>query len=316
LASDTLPASTVPRRAKPAASRRGRSGLGRIEARDGWLLIAPFLIGILAFRAGPMLYSLWIMTQDWNLITPPRAVGPANLQRLVADPLVRVSLWNTAYYTFLGVPLRLAAAFALAVALNQRLRGTRILRTIFYLPVLVPAVANAVVWLQLLQPEYGLLNELLRWVGLPGVKWLYDPLAAKPALILMSLWGIGPQMVIFLASLQNVPAEMLEAAEIDGAGAWARFLQVTVPMVSPVILLNLTMGIIGSFQVFTSALVMTRGGPQNATLFMVLYLYDTGFTLFRMGYASTLAWLLFLIIMAVTGIQLRITNRWVYYEKL
>lgn len=314
MATDSLPASSVPRGKASAATHRRRSGLGRIEARDGWLMAAPFLIGVVAFWAGPMFYSLYLITQQWNLITPPMPIGLGNLQQLFADPRVGIALWNTAYYTFLGVPLRLAAAFALALALNQRLRGLPLLRAVFYVPAIVPAVASSVIWLQLLNPEYGLVNAILQWFGLPAVAWLYQPMAAKPAFILMSLWGIGPQMIIFLAALQNTPRELLEAAEIDGAGSWARFTHVTIPIVSPVILFNLTMGIIGSFQVFTSALVMTRGGPQNATLFMVLYIYDTAFTLFRMGYSAALAWLLFLIIMAVTFVQWRITNRWVYYE--
>ncbi|MGQ9681725.1 MAG: carbohydrate ABC transporter permease [Anaerolineae bacterium] len=314
MASNSLPINRVLGDKALPSTRRRRSGLGRIETRDGWLMALPFLIGVAAFWAGPMLYSLFIITQQWNLITPPKPIGLGNLQQLMADPLVGIALWNTAYYTFLGVPLRLVAAFALALALNQPLRGRALLRAIFYVPAIVPAVANSVVWLQLLNPEYGLVNAILRSLGLPAVAWLYEPMAAKPAFIFMSLWGIGPQMIIFLAALQDTPREMLEAAEIDGAGVWARFAHVTVPVVSPVILFNLTMGIIGSFQVFTSALVMTRGGPQNATLFMVLYIYDTAFTLFRMGYSAALAWLLFLIIMAVTFVQLRITNRWVYYE--
>lgn len=314
MATDSLPANSVPRGKASAATHRRRSGLGRIEVRDGWLMAAPFLIGVVAFWAGPMFYSLYLITQQWNLITPPMPIGLGNLQQLFADPRVGIALWNTAYYTFLGVPLRLAAAFALALALNQRLRGLPLLRAVFYVPAIVPAVASSVIWLQLLNPEYGLVNAILQWFGLPAVAWLYQPMAAKPAFILMSLWGIGPQMIIFLAALQNTPRELLEAAEIDGAGSWARFTHVTIPIVSPVILFNLTMGIIGSFQVFTSALVMTRGGPQNATLFMVLYIYDTAFSLFRMGYSAALAWLLFLIIMAVTFVQWRITNRWVYYE--
>jgi len=314
LSTNSRPASSIAIPKTKARIRRRHSGLSRLEARDGWLSLTPFLLGVLLFWIGPMLFSLVMVTQEWKLVVPPKYIGLGNFQRLIHDPMVGVALWNTAYYTFLGVPLRLATAFALAMALNQGLRGTSILRTIFYLPVLLPAVANAVIWMQILTPDGGILNTILGWLGLPAVAWLYNPPLAKPVFIGISLWGVGPEMIIFLAALQNTPQEMLEAAKIDGAGAWARFVHITIPMVSPVILLNLTMGIIGSFQVFSMAKIMTNGGPQNATLFMVLYLYDTAWTLFRMGYACVLAWLLFAIIMVVTIIQLRITNRWVYYE--
>lgn len=314
MSTNSRPASSIAIPKTKARIRRRHSGLSRVEARDGWLSLTPFLLGVLLFWIGPMLFSLVMVTQEWKLVVPPKYIGLGNFQRLIHDPMVGVALWNTAYYTFLGVPLRLATAFALAMALNQGLRGTSILRTIFYLPVLLPAVANAVIWMQILTPDGGILNTILGWLGLPAVAWLYNPPLAKPVFIGISLWGVGPEMIIFLAALQNTPQEMLEAAKIDGAGAWARFVHITIPMVSPVILLNLTMGIIGSFQVFSMAKIMTNGGPQNATLFMVLYLYDTAWTLFRMGYACVLAWLLFAIIMVVTIIQLRITNRWVYYE--
>ncbi|MBM4431465.1 MAG: sugar ABC transporter permease [Chloroflexi bacterium] len=311
---NSRPASSIAIPKTKARIRRRHFGLSRLEARDGWLSLMPFLLGVLLFWVGPMLFSLVMVTQEWKLVVPPKYIGLGNFQRLIHDPMVGVALWNTAYYTFLGVPLRLATAFALAMALNQGLRGTSILRTIFYLPVLLPAVANAVIWMQILTPDGGILNTILGRLGLPAVAWLYNPPLAKPVFIGISLWGVGPEMIIFLAALQNTPQEMLEAAKIDGAGAWARFVHITIPMVSPVILLNLTMGIIGSFQVFSMAKIMTNGGPQNATLFMVLYLYDTAWTLFRMGYACVLAWLLFAIIMVVTIIQLRITNRWIYYE--
>ncbi len=274
----------------------------------------PFILGVLLFWVGPMLYSLFLVTQEWDMIVPPQFVGLGNFRRLLEDPLVGQALWNTVYYTFIGVPLQLIVAFALAVTLNQKLRGESIYRTIFYLPAITPAVASAVVWTQMFNTDFGVINSFLRTFGVEPIKWLWDPKIAKPAFILMSLWAVGPQTVIFLTGLQSVPQVLMEAAHIDGAGSWSRFWNVTVPMVSPVILFNLVMGIIGSFQVFTSAFVMTAGGPQNATLFMVLYLYQNGFRFFRMGYAATLAWVLFAIIMAFTMIQLRIAGRWVYYE--
>ena len=177
-----------------------------------------------------------------------------------------------------------------------------------------PPVAFAVVWIQILNPEFGVLNEVLHWFGLGPVNWLFQPAWAKPALIIMSLWLTGFQMIIFLAGLQGVPQELQEAAEIDGANAWRRFINVTIPIISPIIFFNMIIGIIGSFQIFTAVFIMTDGGPQNATLFMVLYLYRNAFELFRMGYAASLAWILFLIIMVFTGIQFLFANRWVHYE--
>jgi multiple sugar transport system permease protein len=261
-----------------------------------------------------MLYSLYLVTQDWNLITAPKFVGLNNFTRLMEDPLVAKSLGNTAYFTFIGVPLQLLVAFALALMLNQNVRGLSFYRTIYYLPSITPAVAFAVVWIQILNPEFGVLNNILGYFGVAPIKWLFDPAWSKPAFILMSLWLTGFQMVIFLAGLQGVPKELNDAAAIDGANAWNRFLNVTVPIISPVIFFNLIIGIIGSFQVFTSAFIMTRGGPQDSTLFLVLYIYRNAFEYFRMGYAATLAWLLFVIIMLFTAIQFFLANRWVHYE--
>lgn len=261
-----------------------------------------------------MLYSIYLVAHDWNMITPPEFVGLKNFNRVLADPLVSKSLVNTAYYTFFGVPLQLLVAFSLAVMLNQNVRGLGIYRTVYYLPSITPAVAFAVVWIQILNPEFGVLNTILSWVGLGPINWLFNPAWSKPAFILMSLWLTGFQMIIFLAGLQGVPKELQEAAEIDGANTWRRFLSVTIPIISPIIFFNLIIGIIGSFQVFTSAFIMTKGGPQDSTLFMVLYIYRNAFELFKMGYAAALAWMLFLIIMCFTAIQFFFANRWVYYE--
>jgi multiple sugar transport system permease protein len=284
------------------------------DLRDGLLYTSPFLLGVLFLWVGPMLYSLYLMTQDWNLITDPKFVGLRNFERALEDPLVIKSLGNTAYYTFIGVPLQLFVAFGLALMLNQSVKGLSLYRTIYYLPSITPAVAFAVVWIQILNPEFGVLNNILGYVGIGPIKWLFDPAWSKPAFILMSLWLTGFQMIIFLAGLQGVPRELKDAAAIDGANTWGRFWNVTVPIISPVIFFNLIIGIIGSFQVFTSAFIMTRGGPQDSTLFLVLYIYRNAFEYFRMGYAATLAWLLFLIIMIFTAIQFFFANRWVYYE--
>lgn len=290
------------------------SAARRRDLFDGLLFTAPYVLGVVLLWMGPMLYSLFLVTQNWNLITAPEFVGLQNFERMLRDPLVRKALSNTAFYTFLGVPLQLATAFSLALLLNQDIKGQSVFRTIYYLPSITPAVASAVVWVQILNPQWGVLNEILRLFGIAPIKWLFDPTWVKPAFILMSLWSVGPGMIIFLAGLQSVPKEVIEAAQIDGANTWRRFWNVTVPVISPVVFFNLVMGIIGSFQVFTAAFIMTDGGPQNATLFMVLWIYRNAFELFKMGYAATLAWALFLIIMVFTVLQFSVANRWVYYE--
>ncbi|MBI2940600.1 MAG: sugar ABC transporter permease, partial [Chloroflexi bacterium] len=280
-----------------------------------YLLASPFILGLLIFVAFPMGYSVWLVLHSWDLLSPPEFIGLENISRMLKDPQLEISLANTAFYSFLGVPLHLAVAFALAMLLDQPLRGRDLFRTGFYLPSITPAVATAVLWARIFHPEFGILNEVIGWFGVPPQKWLFEPELAKPAFILMGFSHIGPQMVIFLAGLQSVPATLMEAAGIDGASAWQRFRHITIPMISPVILFNLVVGIIGSFQVFTSALIMTNGGPQNATLFAVLYIYRNGFQYFKMGYAASLAWLLFTIIVSFTVVQFLLSRHWVYYEE-
>lgn len=281
----------------------------------GYIFISPWLIGFLIFTLGPVIASFLLSFTDYELVTPPRWIGLKNYITLLKDDrLFWVSLYNSAYYTFFSVPLGIIVAFALAMLLNLKLPGITIYRTIFYLPVVTSGVAVALLWIWLFNPQFGLINFLLRSIGLPGPGWLVDPAWAKPAFVLMSLWGVGGTVVIFLAGLQGVPRSLYEAAAVDGANAWHRFWNITVPMMSPVIFFNLIMGIIGSFQVFTQAYVMTGGGPQDATLFYVLYLFKQGFGMFRMGYAAAMAWILFVIILVLTLIQLKLAQRWVYYE--
>lgn len=295
-------------------TRRRAHGLLWREAIEGWLYLLPWLLGFVVFTAGPMVASAIISFTQWEILTPPKWVGLANYTRLFTDSLFWLSLWNTVYYSVLGVPIYLAAALAMALLLNLELRGVAIYRTIYFLPSLTPAVANAVLWVWIFNPDFGLANGLLNAVGLPGQKWLFDARLAKLCFILMGLWGAGQQMIIFLAGLQGVPAQLYEAASIDGANNWQRFRYITIPMLSPAILFNLVIGIIGSFQVFTTAFIATNGGPQNATLFYVLYLYRNAFDYFKMGYASALAWVLFLIVLALTLVQFRVAKRFVYYE--
>ncbi|MBX3000497.1 MAG: sugar ABC transporter permease [Caldilineaceae bacterium] len=281
---------------------------------DGYLFIAPWLIGFVLWVAFPMIASIGLSFMEWDLFSNPRWVGTRNFEQLFTNRLVGVSLWNTAYYTFISVPLSLIVALASAMLLTMQIRFQSFFRTFFYLPSVIPAVSMAVLWFWIFNPEMGLANSLLRLLGLPTSQWIYDANTSKPSFILMSLWGIGNPMVIFLAGLQGIPTSLYEAAEIDGASWWDSFRAVTLPMLSPVILFNLVLGIIGSFQVFTNAFLMTNGGPQHSTLFTVLYLYRLGFEQFRMGFASALAWLLFVIILIFTLIQLRLSDAWVYYE--
>lgn len=294
---------------------RRHSRLAIREAVDGYIFILPWLLGFVIWTAGPMLASFVLAFMRWNLFAAPTWIGLENVKQLFSNRLVGLSLWNTAYYTFLSVPLRIIASLVLALLCVQEMRFRAWFRTFFYLPSVTPAVAMAIVWFWILNPEVGLANALLRRLGLPPSQWIWSPKTSKSTFVLMQMWGAGGNtMVIFLAGLQNIPQSLYEAAQIDGAGYWAQFRNVTLPMLSPVMLFNLVMGIIGSFQVFTGAFLMTGGGPANSTLFTVLYLYRLAFEQFNMGFASALAWLLFLVILVFTLIQLRLSESWVYYE--
>lgn len=286
----------------------------RREAVDGYLFIAPWLFGFVVFVSGPMIASLVLSFMQWDLFSDPHWIGFGNYRRLTDDPLVITSLRNTAYFTFLSVPINLFVALTAALLLNTNMKGQPLFRTAFYLPSIMPAVANAVLWFWILNPNVGLANALLRLVGLPESQWLFDTDTAKPAFVLISVWGVGNTMIIFLAGLQGIPTSLYDAAHIDGANAFQRLRAVTLPMLSPVILFNMVLGVIGTFQVFTSAYLMTGGGPNNATLFSVLYLYRLAFEQFQMGYAASYAWLIFVIILFFTLIQLWSSKRWTYYE--
>jgi multiple sugar transport system permease protein len=286
------------------------------------VFIAPWFAGFLLFTAGPMAASLLISFHSWSLLSAPEWVGLENFHRiLVEDPLFLRSVGNTLYYTVFSVPLGILAGLSLALLMNRRLPGLGAFRTVVFLPSITNIVAVSVLWLWVFNPEFGLINAVLRMFGIDGVYWLQSETWAKPALILMSLWGAGGSAVIFLAALQGIPRELHEAAALDGAGTLRRFLHVTFPMISPALFFSLVIGIIGSFQVFAQAYVMTgtaqpgsEGGPNNATLFLVLYLYKKAFQEFQMGYAAALAWVLFFIILAFTVVQTRLSKRWVYYE--
>lgn len=282
---------------------------------EGYLFISPWIVGFILFTAGPVVASLGLSFYQWSLIRPPRFVGLENYVTMFTnDPLFWQSLRVTLLYVAVAVPLQIAFALFLAILLNQKVRAIPVFRTIFYLPSVVSGVAIAVLWLWLYQPELGLINDLLSKVGIDGPAWLISKLWALPAIIGASLWTVGGTMIIFLAGLQDMPQHLYEAAALDGAGEWAKFRHVTLPMLSPVIFFNLVLGLIAAFRMFELPLVMTQGGPINATMFYALYLYLSAFKFLKMGYAAALAWVLFIIIMIVTGLQLKLARRWVYYE--
>jgi multiple sugar transport system permease protein len=296
-------------------SARRPVGIQRLEARWGVLLAMPAILGYLLFVIGPIIASFGIGLTDWEIGGTPAFVGLDNYRHMLTeDELFGKSLFTTAYYTLGAVPVGLIVAFAVAMLLNQRVRGKSVFRTIFYLPVLVPAVANNILWLWLFNPDFGLLNLAARGVGLPESQWIYDENTVIPSLILMSAWGFGNAAVIFLAGLQGVPTHLYEAIEVDGGNRWHKFLYVTLPMMTPTIFFNLVLGLIGTFQVFNEAYIMTGGGPSDASLFYVFYIYRTAFTQSNMGYASALAWALFVIVLLVTVLVFRSAKSWVYYE--
>jgi multiple sugar transport system permease protein len=301
---------------RPAARERTRRApLTRQPGFWGFVFISPWLLGFLLFTAGPMLASLYLSFCKYDLHTLTW-VGTKNYEVLLSrDPLFWKSLGNTAIYVLFSVPIGLTGSLLIALLLNQKVKGMATFRTLFYLPSLVPAVASALVWAWVFHPDAGLLNYGLSFLGIEGPAWLLDPQTALASLIIMSLWGIGGgRMIIFLAGLQGISDELYEAASLDGARGWASFRHITLPMLSPTIFFNLVLGIIGSFQVFTSAYVMTGGGPNNATLMYVLYLYNNAFRFFKLGKASAMAWILFVILLVFTVIQFRNASKWVYYE--
>ena len=289
------------------------------EAIEFYLMTAPWVLGFLALTLGPMLYSLFLSFHDFDLFHAPRWVGLGNFTYLFTKPHPLSPFWRsltvTTYFTFLSVPVGITSSLIIAMLLNARIRGRALYRTIFYLPSLTPSVASALLWIWILNSKWGLANAVLRSIGFPELRWLTDPYLAIPSLVLMGLWGAGGNTaVIFLAGLQGVPAHLYEAAEIDGANWWSRIWSVTLPMISPTIFFNLILGIIGSFQVFTSAFLMTDGGPEYATYFLVLYIYEEAFKKLQFGRGSAIAWILFIILLFFTLVQFRLSGRWVYYE--
>lgn len=300
--------------AEAVAGPRARRGV-RWSDVEGYFFVAPFFVGFLLFTLGPFVTALVMSFMKWGLFGSPEFIGLQNYQLIFADdPKFTVSLINTLYYMAGHIPLAMMLAFAVALMLNRKVAGMPLFRTMYYLPSVTASVAIYLLWGWIFDPSFGLLNQGLALIGIHGPNWLGTTAWAMPAFIIMSLWSTGGLMVIYLAALQGVPATLYEAAAIDGANAWHRLWNVTIPMVTPSIFFTLISQILGSFQVFDAAFVLTNGGPGDSTLFYVLHLYNQAFRGFRMGYASALAWILFVIIMLFTLVQIWLSRRWVYYE--
>lgn len=275
--------------------------------------IAPWLIGFVLLTFGPMIYSLYLSFLDWDFLTKPDFVFFNNyVEIFTGDALFYKSLANTVIWAAF-LPLGLVISILLAMLLNQQLKGIKIFRTIFYIPVIVPMVANSLLWLWLFNPEIGILNAILKFLHLPTSNWLLSESMVIPALVIMSLWQVGGGVMIFLAALQNVPKELYEAADIDGANQTKKFFNITLPIISPAIFFQLITGVIGALQVFTQGYIMTGGGPQNRTLFIMLYIYREAFENFNIGYASALSWVLFIIISGLSILMFKTVGKKVYY---
>jgi len=306
---------------------REMSPARRSEAIQGFLLISPWIVGFLAFTAYPMIASLYYSFTDYKILGSPIWTGLRNYIYAFSgkpfgttgDPLFWLSMARTVTWVAITVPLGVLGSLLAAVLLNQGVKGTAFLRTAFFLPSLTPVVAASLLWMWILQPDIGVFNSVLESLtGIRGPKWLNSMEWALPSLAMISLWTAigGNRMLIFLAGLQGIPAEMYEAARIDGAGAFRQWLHITVPLVSPAIFFNLIIGIIASFRVFAMAFVTTKGGPAYSTYFYALHLYQQAFSSFDMGYGCTLAWILFVIVLIITLVQMKLADRWVYYESL
>jgi len=281
----------------------------------GWLFACPWLLGLVVFNLVPIVMSFVISLTEWNMLAPMEYVGASNyVKMLTDDPRVYQSLRVTIVYSLMAVGMQLFVGYWLAVLLNRKLRGIGLFKTMYYMPSVLSGVAVAMLWFWLFNTDFGLFNHVLRLIGLPKVYWLTDRRIVLFSLALMSLWGVGRAMIINLAGLQAIPTVLYEAARIDGVGVLQKHRYITVPMMTPIIFLNLVLGVIASFQTFTNAYIMTNGGPGGESRFLMLYIYFRAFEDFRMGYASALSWLLFMIVLLFTALLFWSARRWVYYE--
>lgn len=289
----------------------------RLALYDGYSFALPWVFGMLILTLYPMIFSLAMSFSKWDVLSTPEFVGLDNYRRLfLDDELYRTTLKNSLFYAFFQVPIFIVGSLSVALLMNQRVRGIRIYRTLFYLPAVLAGPAVLLLFLYIFDPNLGVINEVLRQVfhlSRPPL-WFQHELSAKPTFILISLFGVGTSMIIYLAALHAVPAHLYEASEIDGANRWSKFRNVTLPMITPAIFFNLILGIIGAFQIFDEVFVVTKGGPLNSTFFYAYYIYWVAFLNLKMGYASALAWVLLVIIMVLTLIQFKLAGRWVYYE--
>jgi multiple sugar transport system permease protein len=296
------------------ATKRGRGPLGS-EGRWALAFLAPTLIGLAVLSAGPIIATLAISATKWDLLTAPTFTGLDNYAALLSDDRFLKALRNTFFYTIVSVPLGLAIALGLAVALNQAFRGIAWIRTAYFLPVVTSTIAIALVWQWIYSTDSGLLNQVTGLFGIPAQKWLSNPTLAMPSIIAMSIWqGLGVNIIIFLAGLQAIPSEVLDAASVDGAAAWARFRRITVPLLTPAIFFTGVLSLIGSFQVFDQIFVLAKPKPTDATITVVYFIYESGFKFFKMGYASAASWILFIIVAVFTAVYFQSQRRWVYYQ--
>lgn len=288
------------------------------EDLQGYIFILPWLIGFVVFTAGPLLFSFGASFSDYNVTSQMDFVGLDNYKTLLTDDqLFWTSLYNTFYFVLFSVPLTTLGAILLSALLNQDVPGMRFFRTIYYLPAILSGVGVYLLWMQLLEPGTGMVNTVLSWVGISGPNWLYDPNWTKPSLILMKLWSVGGSMLLYLASMQGVSKSLYEAAEMDGASRWKQFIHITIPMITPVIFFDIVTSLIGGFQIFQEAYVMSGngdGGPVNSMLFYNLYMWKKAFETFDMGYAMAMSWILFIIVFIITIFNLKMAPRWVHYE--
>lgn len=286
----------------------------RRECMGFFAFASPWIIGFLFFMIIPMVASAYISLTNWNLLKPPKFIGLANFTKLFNDPLFYKSLRITLQYTLMAVPANILLSVLISMLLNKNLPGMNAFRTMFYLPSIISGVVISLVWLWMFQPDYGILNHILGWFGIPGSQWIYKESTALPSLVLMSLWNLGTNIVLYLAALQGIPTEQYEAASIDGANAIDRFWHITIPGISPTLLFTTLTGVINSMQTFTQAYVMTGGGPNQATTFYAYYIYSNAFVYRKMGFASAAAWILFVIISVITLVMLKCSAGKVYYD--
>jgi multiple sugar transport system permease protein len=297
--------------------RRGASRGGPLGGEGRWalLFLAPTLIGLAFFSAGPILATLAISLTKWDLLRAPQLVGFDNFVELASDDRFLKALRNTAFYTVTSVPIGMLISLFIALALNQTIRGIAWIRTAYFLPVVTSTIAVALVWQWIYAADSGLLNQVLGVFGIPAQKWLSNQTLAMPSIVAMSVWqGLGTDVIIFLAGLQAIPTELLDAASVDGAGRWARFRNIVLPLLTPSIFFTGVLSLIGAFQVFDQVFVLQRPRPSDATITVVYFIYENGFKFFKMGYATAASWVLFLIVAVFTAIYFRSQNRWVHYQ--